>query len=392
VRSQVFLFKQGRIILISLITSLMIFSLSCTSPWPTTSASITTSVSTQVPVMPSSTVPVSATPSVSSTAVNTAAAPTPTLPVNSPSSTPAIPVENSVVLSIMVNLKAGDEIPAITSTASAQLLLNINSSTAEMSFKLTAADITNVTMAHLHLGVAGQNGPPVVWLYPLTGAPQEISGVFNGVLSEGIITAANFVGPLQGQPFGNLIDKIKTGDIYANIHTVQNPAGEIRGQVIYPAQSISTPTNYIETFGVIKNISGNVITVIGSDNILRSVTLTQDTWIQRVDGTRGSNADLAVGGKIELYTSLDLKNLYKVEIRDPNNIANGFVSGKIGTPTSGFIVDNTGRVYNLQMTTFTVILRANGTRGSSVDLLPGTPVEVYYNNSTKVVFKIEIES
>lgn len=33
-------------------------------------------------------------------------------------------------------------------------------------YKLIASNIENVTMAHIHLAPPGQDGPPVVWLYP----------------------------------------------------------------------------------------------------------------------------------------------------------------------------------------------------------------------------------
>jgi len=53
------------------------------------------------------------------------------------------------------------------------------------------------------------------------------------VLAEGTITAANLVGPLAGLTLNDLLDAVKAGNAYANIHTTQNPGGEIRGQIAF---------------------------------------------------------------------------------------------------------------------------------------------------------------
>jgi hypothetical protein len=86
-------------------------------------------------------------------------------------------------------------------------------------------------MAHIHLGPVGETGPVVVWLYPDGPPPQEIPGRFDGVLAEGTITSENLVGPLAGATLADLIDEIQAGNAYVNVHTVQNPPGEIRGQI-----------------------------------------------------------------------------------------------------------------------------------------------------------------
>ncbi len=102
----------------------------------------------------------------------------------------------------------------------------------ELSYKLTVRDIDNITMAHIHMAPVNKNGPPVVWLYPSRGmAPQQKPGKFSGILSEGKITAGDLIGPLAGKPLGALMDAIKSGDMYVNVHTVAYPDGEIRGQI-----------------------------------------------------------------------------------------------------------------------------------------------------------------
>ena len=99
-------------------------------------------------------------------------------------------------------------------------------------------DITNVTQAHFHMGPRGAEAPVVAWLYPSPTAtdpanitPEQAGMAMNGKLIEGNVSEADLVGPLEGMPISALLDAMGNGTIYINVHTTQNPGGEIRGQV-----------------------------------------------------------------------------------------------------------------------------------------------------------------
>ncbi|MHB8567750.1 MAG: CHRD domain-containing protein [Nitrososphaerales archaeon] len=109
-------------------------------------------------------------------------------------------------------------------------------------YQIFVHDINNLFMAHIHLHVYnGLVGQIVVWLFP-TVAPNpmclttpsacEIPGTFNGELAEGSITKADLTGPLAGMTLVTLLGLINSGDAYLNVHTIQNPGGEIQGQII----------------------------------------------------------------------------------------------------------------------------------------------------------------
>jgi hypothetical protein len=93
----------------------------------------------------------------------------------------------------------------------------------------------------MHLGPDTANGPSVVKLFPVHGAAAK-KGPFSGVLAEGTITAGDLIGPMLGSPLADLIEQIRDGNSYVNVHTDDGspPAnsgpgdyryGEIRGQI-----------------------------------------------------------------------------------------------------------------------------------------------------------------
>jgi hypothetical protein len=113
----------------------------------------------------------------------------------------------------------------------------------ELSYTLIVANISNVFQAHIHRAPAGVNGPIVVWLYPSTApSPGPLGGGrIDGVIADGVITSANLVGPLAGQPLSALLDLLGNAGAYVNVHTNDGvapintgpgdfPGGEIRGQ------------------------------------------------------------------------------------------------------------------------------------------------------------------
>ena len=114
-----------------------------------------------------------------------------------------------------------------------QAHFKLNKAGTSLHYKLIVANIENVTQAHLHLiaDEINQTGGIVVWLYPSAPPAQLIPGRSNGPLAEGEITDANLVGALAGMTLADLFDAINEGKIYANVHTTQNPPGEIRGDL-----------------------------------------------------------------------------------------------------------------------------------------------------------------
>ncbi|MFL6319764.1 MAG: CHRD domain-containing protein [Nitrososphaeraceae archaeon] len=121
-----------------------------------------------------------------------------------------------------------EEVPPHDTKATGNAEFTLSSDGKTMSYKVDVMNIDKVTMAHIHQGKVGENGPPVVWLFNSSSNP---TGPMNGMLSQGKITSNDLVGPLKGKQMSDLVKLINDGQAYANVHTEPNPKGEVRGQI-----------------------------------------------------------------------------------------------------------------------------------------------------------------
>lgn len=130
-------------------------------------------------------------------------------------------------LNYSTSLKGRNEVPPNDSKAAGHVSVKIAKDEQSIYYKITAANIENVLAAHFHMAPAGNNGPIVATLF--SGGP---NGPQNGVLAEGTITNDDVSGPLAGPDgLSDLIDRIRNGLIYVNVHTIAITSGELRGQL-----------------------------------------------------------------------------------------------------------------------------------------------------------------
>jgi CHRD domain len=127
-------------------------------------------------------------------------------------------------------LTGTSEVPPVQTIASglAELDVEVEDGQRVVDYQLSVSNISAVTQAHIYQGNSSENGPIIV---PLFNASTP-TGSVTGQISEGHITPANFVGPLQGMQLDDLISLMQNGTAYVNVHTEQNPEGEIRGTLV----------------------------------------------------------------------------------------------------------------------------------------------------------------
>lgn len=109
------------------------------------------------------------------------------------------------------SLNAGQEVPANSSYASGTGSLVVNPLTRVATGSITLSGMT-ATVAHIHLGATGANGPVIV---PLTATSANVFSV----PANTVLTADQF-------------KAYKQGNLYFNAHSATYPAGEIRGQIL----------------------------------------------------------------------------------------------------------------------------------------------------------------
>jgi hypothetical protein len=125
------------------------------------------------------------------------------------------------------SLSGLEEVPPVQTNARGDAVFTINEDEKMMEYRLIIHNLLNFTEAHIHLGRRGENGPVVAFLFgPVDPGISVIQGIVRGNLSR-----KDLVGPLKGHPFSALLREMRSGNTYVNCHTVQNPEGEIRGQI-----------------------------------------------------------------------------------------------------------------------------------------------------------------
>ncbi len=128
-----------------------------------------------------------------------------------------------------ITLTPGEEVPPVSANVLGYFSATLRDGALDYDI---SGDGGNFTMAHLHLGAKGTNGPVVL---PLFSHPEGQSAFH----VTGTVTAANLTGPLAGD-WNGFLAALARGDIYANAHTSDHPAGVMRAQL--PATSLpSTP-------------------------------------------------------------------------------------------------------------------------------------------------------
>ena len=117
-------------------------------------------------------------------------------------------------------MSGAQEVPAVATTATGLGIFTLNQSQDKLKFRVTLAGLSAaVTGAHFHIGAVGANGGVAINLLPF---------LANNVI-EGEVTAGTPATPGPLTPA--FLTALNQGLVYINVHTSNNPGGEIRAQV-----------------------------------------------------------------------------------------------------------------------------------------------------------------
>jgi len=135
---------------------------------------------------------------------------------------------------LTASLNGGDETPAALNTGMfGSVEVSVDPVNREVVVTLRVFNTpTPTTAGHIHIGGKGTPGPTVLNFPPaLVGRTGDFAMTFRVGDTPGVFTPRPAIGI---NTIDDAIQAILGGNSYVNVHTTQNPGGEIRGQLTIP--------------------------------------------------------------------------------------------------------------------------------------------------------------
>jgi hypothetical protein len=126
-----------------------------------------------------------------------------------------------------------EETPSVSSSGSGEFTATVDEDNQTIHYTLTFANLnSNVLFAHVHFGQRGVAGGIAAFL---CGGGSKPAPCLPGTPNTGTITPADVIGPnnqgIAPGEWNELVAAIRAGVAYANVHSMTQPGGEIRGQI-----------------------------------------------------------------------------------------------------------------------------------------------------------------
>jgi hypothetical protein len=135
---------------------------------------------------------------------------------------PAAPGSQSTMY--VAQLSGANQVPPLTLGATGKATYTLSGKM--LSYTVTVNGLTgNVAASHIHMGDGATNGGIV---YPFDAAPLQSGQIASGTID---LTqpVSNGTSSISGD---SLLTLLNAGLLYTNVHTMANPGGEVRGQII----------------------------------------------------------------------------------------------------------------------------------------------------------------
>ena len=144
---------------------------------------------------------------------------------------------------LRADLTGLEEVPVVNTVASGTFRARISDDEQSIQYRLSYSGLQGtVSQAHIHIAQLSVNGSIVIWLCQTASPFLDPTGLApqcpqEGTVS-GTITATNVIAggtasqQLKAGDLASVIELIRAGAAYANVHTLPNSTGgEIRGQI-----------------------------------------------------------------------------------------------------------------------------------------------------------------
>jgi len=140
---------------------------------------------------------------------------------------------------LRTSLSGYEEVPAVSTTGGGEFRAAIDRHSDRIQYQITYRAIEGtVTQSHIHFGQEGVNGGITHFLCSNLGngpagtppCPPPPATV-TGTITPQTMTAGALAQGLAVGDFDELVRALRAGAVYANVHSVDRPGGEIRGQI-----------------------------------------------------------------------------------------------------------------------------------------------------------------
>jgi hypothetical protein len=193
----------------------------------------------------------------------------------------------------------------VTTSATGEAFFWLAPNGTALNYVLTVSNINNSFMAHIHVSPSEDI---LVWLSPnpntgvggeasclavLKGGPVSacstlVSGSFSGVLARGTITSADLSGATcdgcDNVTFSQLMSDINAGTAFVNVHTSQNPGGEIQGTIV-PLGNVTTPLPEFGTGALVITMLAAMVVIALLARFQANGRRHSPTWVNQSQGT-----------------------------------------------------------------------------------------------------------
>jgi len=209
-------------------------------------------------------------------------------------------------------LSGDNEVPAIDVAGNGIASVHYTGFTNELEINIQASQLTGpITGIHLHNAAMGENGAVVENLTPLL--------VGNTVRAK-----------IQA---GDYIDALRNGNIYVNVHTAANPAGEVRAQLV-SAKSLIIDS-WITGSQEVPAVDGNSIGLALFDIDLSTASMSYSVVTDNMDGAITAahlhQAGLGENGGVivNLSDDIDGNTISNTEVSLDNDMVANILAGNV---------------------------------------------------------------
>ena len=159
----------------------------------------------------------------------------------------ALAAQEDQATTFHARLRGLNEVPPVATEGMGSFSATLSSDGTTLTYKETFSNLNApIIFSHIHFGLPREATGIMVFLCgPAAGSPggppsgtpnpPACPGPTSGTVT-GSVTAANVIGPnaqgiTPGADFDKVVQALREGAAYVNLHTMRSPSGEIRGQV-----------------------------------------------------------------------------------------------------------------------------------------------------------------